>query len=62
MVSAKEQLPPEYADVFRSTQTAKVTPRGGLAFHFDVKAAVPAAAKGAAPKAKDDAEAEEKTP
>jgi hypothetical protein len=50
MLSAKEQLPVEYSDLFRTKQGATVTPRGGVAFNFDVKAAVPTAAKGARPR------------
>jgi hypothetical protein len=50
MMSAKEQLPPEYADLGRSKLSVTVGPRGGT-FDYDVPAAIPTANAKAGEKA-----------
>jgi hypothetical protein len=47
MLTAKEQLPPEYSDLGRTKLSAKVGPQGGE-FDFDVPASLPFEAKKAA--------------
>ncbi len=44
MLEAREQLPADYSDNFRTNQRATVTPRGGT-FDFDVKATITPPAK-----------------
>jgi hypothetical protein len=58
-LSAKEQLPPEYADLLRTTQRATVGVHGGTAFNYDAKAAVSvAAAKDTNSEGKNEAESQ----
>jgi hypothetical protein len=60
MLSAKEQLPAEYADLGRTTLSAKVGPRGGQ-FDFDVPASIHTAEKSAGTKTEESKPAAKKT-
>ena len=54
MITAKEQLPPEYSDLFRTKHVATVTARGATALKFDIKAAISIPVKGLASESEED--------
>jgi hypothetical protein len=59
MLTAKEQLPPEYSDLGRTKLSAKVGPQGAE-FNFDVPASLPFEAKKAAEKREAEVKSSEK--